>query len=132
MSQYGYGHSDPTGAPFDLYSGAVGVAASANYTIAGSGLVLVPAAAVSIGVITLPLNPPDGAVVEITNSGSGGTITMTTPAANTGDSILGATITSLTANLSIKYKYSLNGYVVGNSQVPGAVALNARTWFRVV
>lgn len=130
MSQYGYGHSDPVGAPFDYYSGAVAVAASTPYTMQSAALVLDPAVALTVGAITLPLNPPDGCEATISNYlGSAGTITCTV-AANTGDSLRGTALTSLTAGLTARYKYSLNGYVAGNSQVPGAPALNPRTWLR--
>lgn len=142
MSQVGYGHSDPIGAPFDFYSGAIGVAASTPYTMASASLLLQPAGAVTIGQVTLPLNPPDGCVAEISNVGSGGAVTLTV-AANTGDTLVNGTLGAVTAitpsalatagsaSATVRYKYSLNGYVVGNSQVPGAVALGARTWFRV-
>lgn len=144
MSQVGYGHSDPVGMPFDFYSGAVGVAAATPYTMASASLVLQPAAAVTIGTITLPLNPPDGCVAEISNVGSGGAITLagTAVAANSGDTLVNGTLgapttitpaaaTTGSATATLRYKYTLNGYVVGNSQVPGSPALSARTWFRV-
>jgi hypothetical protein len=146
MSQVGYGHSDPVGSPFDFYAGAVGVAAGTTYTMASSTLVLAPAAAVQIGLITLPLNPPDGCEASISNVGSGGVLTLatTTPvAANSGDTLnngtlgvpvtitLAASAAGGSAVATLKYKYTLNGFVAGNSQVPGAPVLNARTWFRV-
>lgn len=144
MSQVGYGHSDPVGMPFDFYAGAVGVAAGTNYTMATGGLLLLAAAAVTIGQVTLPLNPPDGAVAEISNvSAATASVITLTVAANSGDSLNNAALTAVTAltptalatggdiAATVKYKYTLNGFVVGNSQVPGAPVLNARTWFRI-
>lgn len=142
MSQVGYGHSDPVGVPFDFYSGAVAVAAATPYTLASASLLLQPAGAVAIGQVLLPLNPPDGCVAEISNVGTGGAITLTV-AANTGDSLVNGTLGAVTAitpaalatagsaSATVRYKYTLNGFVAGNSQAPGAPVLAARTWFRV-
>lgn len=139
MSQYGYGHSDPVGAPFDLYSGAGQIVTGFNITMATSGVHLNPAGTLATGTVNLPLNPPDGAVAEISSSQ---VITALTVAANTGDAIVNGVLGAATtitptaqaggvAIAVVKYKYSLNGAVPGNSQSPSAVAVNARTWFRV-
>lgn len=140
MSQVGYGHSDPVGVPFDLYTGAGQIVTGFNITMATASLVLNPATTpLATGTVNLPLNPPDGCVAEISSTQ---VITTLTVAANSGDvivnGILGAasTLTPVaatggSATAAIKYKYSLNGGVPGNSQSPSAVAVNPRTWFRV-
>lgn len=136
--QSGYGKSDvlaPLG-PFDLYIGATQVLTGSAYTMQNSRLILLPAAAVTGVAITLPLNPPDGAVAEISNlSAVTGSSVTGTVSANTGDSIINGTLapaTAITVTASataggatntIKYVYSLNGSTVNG--------VNARTWFRV-
>lgn len=135
--QGGYGKSDVVAAkgPFDLYVGATQVLTGSVFTMQNDVLVLVPAAAVTGVVVNFPLNPPDGAEIEIVNAGAAASTVTLTPTANTGDviSTLGlaaATVitpaasgTAGSASNSIKYKYSLNGSTVNG--------VNARTWFRV-
>ena len=139
MSQVGYGHSDIVGVPFDLYTGAGQIVTGFVITMATNAVHLNPAGTLATGTVNLPLNPPDGCVAEISSSQ---VITALTVAANSGDvivnGVLGAasTITPTaqtggSAIAVIKYKYTLNGGVPGNSQSPSAVAVNPRTWFRV-
>jgi len=130
MSQFGYGHNDPVGAPFDFYSGAVAVAASTPYVMQSATLILLAAAPVTVGAITLPLNPPDGCEATLAVPVGGSTVTCTV-AANTGDLLSGTAATSIATTAPVRYRYTLNGYVLGNSQAPGATALNARTWIRI-
>jgi hypothetical protein len=71
-------------------------------------------------------------VAEIVNASSS-IVTLTAVNANTGDSIVGAatpaTLPAATqtplVTTAIKYRYSLNGCLVGNT------AVNARSWVRV-
>ena len=118
MSQVGYGASDTLGSPFQT----INAVASQAITATSSALVLNNAASVPNVAITLPLNPPDGAVFELVSVG--GTSAMTV-SANTNDFINGAAVTALTANIAVEYRYSLNGSQAGN-----AAPVNARTWFR--
>lgn len=117
MSQLGYGAQDTIGTPFQT----IQAIASQAITATSSALVLNNAASVASVAITLPLNPPDGAVFELVSVG--GTTSMTVTA-NTGDLINGAAVTALTANVAVEYRYSLAGSQNGNA------APNARTWFR--
>jgi hypothetical protein len=127
-----YGHSDCWGIPFDFYSGAAALPTGATINMQTGILILNPAGAVSV-TINLPLNPPDGAVSEITNVSTANAVTLTAVNANTGDVIVGAALpATLTVEAStpgvtngIKYKYTLNGCQVGNTFV------NPRTWLRV-
>ncbi len=121
MSQVGYGHSDPVGAPHDFYAGA-NVLAGFNITMQSAALTLNPAGTLATGTVTLPLNPPDGCLAEISSTQTQTALTLN---ANTGDSIVGA-VSALVANTRVAYRYSLNGSQAGN-----AAAINARTWVRV-
>jgi len=139
MSQIGYGPSDPVGAPFQLLASAAQIVTGFVVTMTAAVLQLNPAGTLATGTVNLPLNPPDGCVAEISSTQ---VITALTVAANTGDvivnGVLGAasTITPTaqtggSAIATIKYRYSLNGSVTGNSSAASAVAVNPRTWFRV-
>jgi hypothetical protein len=113
--QVGYGHSDVVAEPFDFY-----VPLTA-FTIAmqTAKLVLNPAGTLATGTVTLPLNPPDGTLAEISSTQ---TQTALTLSANTGDSIVGA-VTALVANTRVGYRYSLFGDILKGA--------NPRTWIRV-
>ncbi len=124
--QGGYGHSDVF-APgvFDHYSAASGgtLATGQTITMQTSNLVLYTTGAITALTVNLPLNPPDGAVAEINVSGTGGSVTTLTLAANTGDSLATAFATSLATQTPLRYKYSLNGDITKGVQT--------RTWMRV-
>lgn len=137
MSQVGYGKSDAIGAPFDFYAG-VNATIPAAVTMQSARLVVAattsPLAALAI---TLPLNPPDGCVAEISSTT---VITAISVAANTGDSIvagllgaLGATFTPVAstgaggATATLRYAYALNGYQAGSN----GVIVGARSWTRI-
>jgi hypothetical protein len=136
-TQLGYGISDIVGSPFDFYTGAVSVAAGTPFQMRNNALVFNPAGAVTIGAITLPQNPADGAVVEISAAVGSATVTFTVAAATnyngTGstvtapitvsDSILGTAATSVAAGATVRYKYTLNGDTRSGA--------NPRTWVRV-
>lgn len=149
MSQIGYGHGDPIGAPFDLYVGASQVVSNNSYTMQTGRIVLVPAAAVTGVTVTFPLNPPDGAVAEITAAGAAANTVSLTVAANTGDAIQSSTAGGAASGLgtptvitpaastsagsaanTLKYVYSLNGSNGLNGN-PGTAGSGARVWYRV-
>ena len=121
MSQIGYGNTDPVGMPGQFFGGA-NILTGFNITMTSARLVLNPSGTLATGTVTLPLNPPDGCVAEISSTQ---TQTALTLSANTGDSIVGA-VTALTANARVAYYYTLNGSVAGN-----AAAVNPRTWVRI-
>lgn len=127
--QTGYGHSDVVGVPFDFYTPLTGAAITMQTGI----LVLAPAGTIAACAVTLPLNPVDGAVAEISSTTQ---ITALTVSANTGDSILGAAATELTiltatpnGSSRAVYRYSLAG-ANPISQYTG-LGTNSRTWIRV-
>jgi hypothetical protein len=132
--QQGYGHSDVCAEPFDFYVPLTGF----SITMQTAKLVLNPAGTLATGTVTLPLNPPDGAVAEISSTQI---ISALTVSANTGDLIVNgvlAAVTALTpaasatagsASATIKYKYALFGatpYTVSTG-----TGANPRTWIRV-
>lgn len=140
-TQLGYGKVDTVGSPFDFYSGATSVTASAAYIMQNNSLVLNPAGAVTGVTVTLPANAPDGAVAEVTNAvGSGGAVTLTiSPATSyngTGstvtapfvvsDAIVGTAVSaqSTAAGVTYRYKYSLTG--------DNRAGINPRSWIRVL
>ena len=89
-----------------------------------SCLVLVNGTGALTGVTaTLPLNPPDGCVAEI-NAVTNNCTTFTI-AANTGDSLAGPSVSSITVTAAtpIRLKYSLNGDITKG--------VKTRTWIRV-
>jgi hypothetical protein len=126
-----YGHSDAWGVPADFYAGSTLVTGS-TINMQSALLVLNPPGTLAALTVNLPLNPPDGAWCDISSTQ---VITALTVAPNTGDTIvngvLGA-VTNLTpvastgasASATIRYRYFLNGYQVGNTTV------NPRTWVR--
>jgi hypothetical protein len=134
MSQVGYGSNDPVGSPFQYVAGA-NIVTGFSITMTGSRLVLNPSGTLAVGAVTLPLNPPDGCVAEITTTQQ---LTSFTVSANTGDAIAYGILVAVTeiiptnsatsgiATGTIKYAYSLNGSVAGN-----AAAIGARTWVRI-
>jgi hypothetical protein len=122
MAQITYGANDVIAAPCQFYSGA-NVVTGFNIVMTGGDLVLAPSGTLATGTVTLPLNPPEGARVEISSTQTQTAITIN---ANTGDSILGTAVTALVANTRVAYKYQL----AGSQANPNAVVLNARTWVR--
>jgi hypothetical protein len=139
MSQVGYGSNDPIGQPFNYLAGANGVVTGSTIAMIAASLVINAGGTTAALTVTLPVNPPDGCVAEITSLFQ--TTSLTVNAATTGvaaDTIVNGTLGVVTeilpvasgtagaATNTVKYKYSLNGYINGN--VP---ALNPRTWFRV-
>lgn len=135
--QVGYGHSDVAGEPFDYVVPLTGAAIQMQT----AKLVINPAGTLATGTITLPLNPPDGCLAEIST-----TQVLTTAgwsvAANTGDVIVngvlgavtGINVTTLAtagnATATVKYRYTLFG-TAGNGAPAGAPTAGARTWVRV-
>lgn len=121
--QQGYGHSDLCAEPFDY---AVPLTAFA-ITMQTAKLVLNPAGTLATGAVTLPLNPPDGCLAEISSTQTQTAVTVT---ANTGDLIAGTAVTALVANTRVAWRYTLFG-TAGNGAPLGAATANARTWVRV-
>ncbi len=75
-----------------------------------TGIVFVnPASLAATLTVKLPANPQDQDVVVITGggaiTGSGTVVTLLTLAANTGQALLGVSLTSLTAGQSTSYQY---------------------------
>jgi hypothetical protein len=123
--QVGYGHSDSVGLPFDFYGTSTVAGTIVNMQTAK--LVFDLGGAVTFtNTITFPLNPSDGADLEISNMvGSGGTLTLagTAVTANTGDSILGTAPTTVAAGVTLRYRYSLAGDILKG--------FAPRTWIRI-
>lgn len=119
MTQIGYGGNDVIAEAFDF---AVPLTAF-SITMQTGKLVLNPAGTLATGTVTLPLNPPDGAVAEISSTQTQTALTVT---ANTGDLIAGAAVTALVAVTRVSWRYSLNG-----TKNSSGVTVNARTWVRV-
>jgi len=119
MTQIGYGGSDVVAEAFDFYVPLTGF----TITMQTGKLVLNPAGTLATGTVNLPLNPPDGAIAEISSTQ---TQTALTVAANTSDSLVGGTVSALVANTRVAWRYSLNG----TKNSTGAV-VNARSWVRV-
>lgn len=130
-TQLGYGQGDVVGDAMQYVVPVTGFA----ITMQTRQLLLNPAGTLATGAVTLPLNPPDGCTAEITTTQQ---LTSFTVSANTNDSIAYGVLVAVTeiiptnsatagiATGTIKYKYTLNGYVAGN-----AAAVNPRTWIRV-
>jgi hypothetical protein len=131
--QVGYGHGDVVGVPFDFYAGTTLVAGS-TITMQTGVLIVAPTATLGTLTVNLPLNPVDGAIAEISVAGATFNVTSLTVAANTGDSLLGAALNTLTAlaagagaaTSTGRFKYTLNGF-----QPASGAAVNPRTWVRV-
>jgi hypothetical protein len=123
--QLGYGHSDVLALPFDYYSSVGGGAFVTGSTInmQTGKLVFNLAAAIATTTVNLPLNPPDGADAEISNSVSTFALTALTVAANTGDSLSGTAIAALASGATARYRYSLLGDITKGVQ--------PRTWVRI-
>lgn len=124
--QLGYGHSDVVAILFDYYSSVGGGALVTGSTInmQTGKLVFNLSATLATVTVNLPLNPPDGADVEISNSVSGFNFTGATVAANTGDLISGTAVSSLNSGITVRYKYSLLGDITKGVQ--------PRTWIRTL
>jgi hypothetical protein len=121
-----YGHADCWGLPFDFYSSVGGGTLVTGQTIVmqTGKLVFHLAATLAAETVILPLNPPDGADVEISQSVNTFNITGLTVTANTGDVIVGTAAASLNSGITVRYKYSLNGDIT-KGVLP-------RTWVRVL
>lgn len=121
-----YGHSDVWGLPFDFYSSVGGGALVTGSTInmQTGKLVFHLAATLAAVTVNLPLNPPDGADAEISNSVNTFNFTALTVVANTGDSIVGTAASSLNSGITVRYKYVLLGDITKGVQ--------PRTWVRVL
>jgi hypothetical protein len=121
-----YGHSDVWGLPFDFYSNASGGALVTGSTInmQTGKLVFHLAATVAAETVNLPLNPPDGADAELSNSVSTFNVTSLTVVANTGDTIVGTAAAALLSGITVRYKYSLLGDIT-KGVLP-------RTWVRTL
>jgi hypothetical protein len=89
MSQLGFGHGDPVGVPFDHYAPLTGTA----ITMQAAALVVNPAGTIAALSVTLPLNPPDGCVAEITTTQQ---ITALTLSANAGDTFVNGVLAAVT------------------------------------
>jgi hypothetical protein len=124
--QVGYGHGDVVALPFDFYSSVGGGALVTGQTInmQSGKLVFHLAATLAAETVNLPLNPPDGADAELSNSVSTFNITSLTVAANTGDSIVGTAAASLNSGITVRYRYSLLGDITKGVQ--------PRTWVRTL
>jgi hypothetical protein len=123
--QLGYGHGDVLALPFDYYSSVGGGALVTGSTInmQTGKLVFNLSATLAAETVNLPLNPPDGADAEISNSVSTFVITSLTVNANTGDSISGTAVTTIASGATIRYRYSLLGDITKGVQ--------PRTWVRI-
>jgi hypothetical protein len=112
--------------PFDFYSSVGGGALVTGQTInmQSGKLVFHLAATLAAETVNLPLNPPDGADAELSNSVSTFNITSLTVAANTGDSIVGTAAASLNSGITVRYRYSLLGDITKGVQ--------PRTWVRTL
>jgi len=124
--QLGYGHGDVLALPFDYYSSVGGgtLATGQTFNMQTGKLVFHLAATIATAVVNLPLNPPDGADAEISNSVNTFNVTGLTVNANTGDSIVGTAASSLNSGITVRYKYSLLGDITKGVQ--------PRTWVRVL
>jgi hypothetical protein len=131
-TQLGYGVNDAVG---DAMAYVVPVTGFA-ITMTSRQLLLNPAGTLATGAVTLPLNPPDGCIAEITTTQQ---LTSFTVSANTGDSLAYGVLVAVTeiiptnsatagiATGTIKYKYTLAGYQATSNSTP----VNPRTWIRV-
>jgi hypothetical protein len=121
-----YGHSDVWGLPYDFYSSVGGGALVTGSTLnmQTGKLVFHLGATLAAATVNLPLNPPDGADAEVSNSVNTFTITSLTIAANTGDLVGGTAVTATSTGPGVTYrfKYSLNGDITKGVQ--------PRTWIR--
>jgi hypothetical protein len=116
-TQLGYGHSDVTGVPYDFYTnvtvnGVTGtLTTGSTITMATNKIVVHIGATLAALTVNLPLNPPDGAQAEVSNSVNTFTITSLTVSANTSDSVLGTAVsaTSTASGVTYRFAYSLNG-----------------------
>jgi hypothetical protein len=126
-----YGHSDCWGIPFDFYSnvtlsGVTGTLTTGSTIAMQTGkLVVHIGATLAALTVVLPLNPPDGADAEVSNSVNTFTITSLTINANTNDVVVGTAVsgTSTASGVTYRFKYSLNG------DITKGVA--PRAWVRV-
>lgn len=131
MSQLGYGKQDVVGQPYDFYTnvalaGVTGTLTSGQtLTMNNNKLVAHIGATLAALTVNLPLNPPDGATAEVSNSVNTFTITALTIAANTNDVVVGTAVsaTSTAAGVTYRFQYTLNGDVTKGA--------GPRSWVRV-
>lgn len=144
-TQLGYGVADTVGTPFDFYTnvalqGVTGtLTTGSTIQMRNNNLIVHIGATLAALTVTLPQNAPDGAVVEVSNSVNGNTITALTinPATSyapqgttanstttVSDNIAGTAVsaTSTASGVTYRYKYSLNGDVTKGA--------GPRTWVR--
>lgn len=127
MSQIGYGSQDVVGEPAQFVVPLTGQ----TILMTAAKLLINPAGTLATLVVTLPLNPPDGATVEITSTQI---LTGLTVGASALDLIVNGVLAAVTgmtpvasagaggATGRIAYRYTLAGGVAG---------VNARTWVRI-
>lgn len=150
-TQLGYGVNDTVGAPALYLATTTGVVTGTTIQMVGGGLILNAGGTVAALTVTLPQNPVDGAVAEITSTGTITSFTVNAAtsyapqgqAANAAGTVsdaivpgvLGA-LTALTpaaattaggATATVRFKYTLNGYT---NQSTGVIS-NARSWIRI-
>lgn len=131
MSQLGYGKQDVVGQPYDFYTnvalqGVTGTLTSGQTLLMNNNkLVAHIGATLAALTVTLPLNPPDGATAQVTNSVNTFTITALTISANTGDVVVGTAVsaTSTAPGVTYRFEYTLNGDVTKGA--------GPRSWVRV-
>jgi hypothetical protein len=131
MSQLGYGKQDVVGQPYDFYTnvalqGVTGTLTTGQtLTMNNNKLVTHIGATLAALTVNLPLNPPDGATAEVSNSVNTFTITALTIAANTGDVVVGTAVTATSTGSGVTYRfqYTLNGDVTKSA--------GPRSWVRV-
>lgn len=129
MSQLGYGKQDVVGQPYDFYTnvalqGVTGTLTSGQTLVMNNNkLVTHIGATLAALTVTLPLNPPDGATAEVSNSVNTFAITSLTVGASAGDVIIGTAVTTAASGATVKYQYTLNGDVTKGA--------GPRTWVRV-
>lgn len=150
-TQLGYGVFDTVGAPALYLATTAGVQTGTTLQMVGGGLILNAGGTVAALTIVLPQNPVDGAVAEITSTGTITALTVS-PATNyvpqgqaanaTGtvsDAIVAGALGTLTtlvpaaatgaggATATVRFKYTLNGFTNPST----GVVSNARSWVRV-
>lgn len=150
-TQLGYGVNDTVGSPALYLATAAGVVTGSTINMVGTDLLLNAGVTTAALTIVLPQNPVDGAVATISSTGTitALTVSAATSYAPTGlpvnqsgtvsDVIAPGTLGTLTTLVpvaatttgssvnTVKFKYTLNGYI--NFQT--GVVTNARTWVRV-
>jgi hypothetical protein len=143
----GYGKSDVIGSPFDFYTNVAlqgvtgGLVTGSTFQMNNNKIVFHIGATLAAATVTLPQNPPDGAVAEISNSVNTfnitaitvnpatsypGSASTSTSGSTVSDNIIGTALSGgsgLNAGVTLRYEYTLNG---DNTKGAGP-----RTWIRV-